>query len=74
MQNTNIHVDYAELTAQVKYKYKTVTNFAKIWGVSLTSMRKKLNGDVDLKHSEEVKFIELLGLDPVHAFNIFYAM
>lgn len=56
--------DYSELRARILVKYRTLTNFRKVLGVSYVTLNKKLKNKSCFSQQDIVQWSELLDIQP----------
>lgn len=65
--------EYDKLRGKIREVYGTQAGFAEAIGLSVTSVSKKLNNDVDWKQEEIAKAVEALGLQGADIHAYFFA-
>lgn len=64
--------DFSMLRGRIVSKFKTLGAFAKIMGISLNSLIKKLSNESPWKHAEIGRAIELLEIKPDDVCTYFF--
>ena len=55
-----VKYDYSKLKGRITEKKLTLTNVAKLMGITIQAFSKKLNGEVDFKTTEINKLLNIL--------------
>ena len=64
--------DYSELRARILVKYRTLTNFRKVLGVSYVTLNKKLKNKSCFSQQDIAQWSELLDIEPCEMHRYFF--
>ena len=68
----NVEFNNSELFFRIKEKYKTLSNFAEVLDVSLTTLSLKINNRSGMSREEILKWAELLDIPRKKIGEIFF--
>ena len=66
-------MEFANLRGEIRRRFQSEYSFAKMIGMSPTTLSQKLNGKRDWKRSEMVKSMEVLMLPTSSIYDYFFA-
>lgn len=66
-------MEFANLRGEIRRRCKSENSFAKMIGMSSTTLSQKLNGKRDWKRSEMIKSMEVLLLPTSSIYDYFFA-